>query len=124
VTHSLITPSELAPSRNQVPRRVSPLGPEDIQGKSMPRKTKDSARTEIRGLRTRMELLERELAEQKRLISDESVDAARYRWLRDRYKDYQGEVAFYEHDKGIDYKPRRGTKLDAAIDAAMKEVPK
>lgn len=52
------------------------------------------------------------------------ADAARYRWLRDRYYDYDGSVAFYEHDKGIDYKPRRGQSLDAAVDEAMSEPPK
>jgi len=48
-------------------------------------------------------------------------DAERYRWFRNKLRDYDGDVALWEHTKGCDYEIKQGANLDAAIDAAMAE---
>ena len=48
-------------------------------------------------------------------------DAERYRWFRNKLRDYDGNVALWEHCKGCDYEIKQGANLDTAIDAAMAE---
>ena len=48
-------------------------------------------------------------------------DAERYRWFRNKLRDYDGDVALWEHTKGCDYDIKQGANLDVAIDAAMAE---